>query len=621
MQKNKKLISWHDKIATQMHKLLNNKIVYICYIIFFPIILTIFTAYVQYDHLGMKMASVIYWMFLYPLPFLINIAIASAIFLLIWVLTKRVFWATLVLGIIIWAFSAINYFKIAFRGEPFYPTDISILGEAIKISPNTSYEWPHSLVWFGITIILSLILAWHLTDRQISKKLRIIYGSGLLLVCLLSFPLYFTNQAVQSKLGSKTVAAVQTDGYLSNGLLNAFLMQYRYSFLGKPEGYSRLGAEKLISDTKIINKNSTNKPNIIVIMDESFWDPTKLPNVEYNIDPMEGFRALQTESTHGDLIVQPFGGQTANTEFEALTGFSASMLPVGSSAYQQYYNKPLPSLPLLLKSEGYSTVAIHPFAKTFWNRNNVYPNMGIDNFISWDGFKNSKLKGSFVSDDAVVDKIISDYEAAKKDVKPYFAHVVTMQNHGSYNPDRYGSSQEIHVKSSLLNSENRPILETYAQGVKDANSALVRITDYFRNKKDPTIIIFFGDHLPSFGDNYSVYRDTGYISKTGVSDEDYLKLHSVPFLIWNNTSQKNIDLGAMNSFYMAPTILGAAQMPMNEYLSYLYANKDKAKACLLAKCIQKDGGLAVSGGESYMDFVNSKQIMQYYYMFDKKYSQ
>lgn len=60
------------------------------------------------------------------------------------------------------------------------------------------------------------------------------------------------------------------------------------------------------------------------------------------------------------LNVSVCGGNTADTEYEFLTGNTMAFLPQGSIPYQQYVNGERPSLASYLQSLGYETVATHP---------------------------------------------------------------------------------------------------------------------------------------------------------------------------------------------------------------------------------------------------------------------
>ena len=121
-------------------------------------------------------------------------------------------------------------------------------------------------------------------------------------------------------------------------------------------------------------------PNIVVIMNEAFSDLSVWGDFATSEEVMPFFKSLQQEAVGGELYVSVKGGNTANTEFEFLTGDTMGFLPKGSIPYQQYINDETPSLASYLKTLGYSTTAIHPYNRTGWDRDTVYEKFGFDEF-------------------------------------------------------------------------------------------------------------------------------------------------------------------------------------------------------------------------------------------------
>lgn len=116
-------------------------------------------------------------------------------------------------------------------------------------------------------------------------------------------------------------------------------------------------------------------PNIIVMMNESFSDLSVLGDFETNEDYMPFIHSLEQgekNTVTGMLNVSVCGGNTANTEFEFLTGNTMAFLPQGSIPYQQYINGDLKALPDYLKTLGYQTIATHPYNAGGWERDTVY---------------------------------------------------------------------------------------------------------------------------------------------------------------------------------------------------------------------------------------------------------
>ena len=95
----------------------------------------------------------------------------------------------------------------------------------------------------------------------------------------------------------------------------------------------------------------------------------------------------------GKLYVSVKGGNTANTEFEFLTGNSMGFLPAGSVPYQQYIKQEQPSLASHLGALGYVTSALHPYRAKRAGRDKVYPLLGFDNTYFQNDFENATKLG------------------------------------------------------------------------------------------------------------------------------------------------------------------------------------------------------------------------------------
>ena len=88
---------------------------------------------------------------------------------------------------------------------------------------------------------------------------------------------------------------------------------------------------------------------------------------------MEG----KENTVSGSAQVSVCGGNTANSEFEFLTGNTMAFLPNGSIPYQQYIKEEKPSMASYLKELGYETYGQHPYNASGWCRDTVYPMLGF----------------------------------------------------------------------------------------------------------------------------------------------------------------------------------------------------------------------------------------------------
>lgn len=142
--------------------------------------------------------------------------------------------------------------------------------------------------------------------------------------------------------------------------------------------------------------------------------------------------SLKENTLNGRLYVSILGGNTANTEFEALTGNSLSLLSPAVIPYQNQVQHDMPSLARILEAQGYETMAMHPSGKKVWNREQVYAFFGFDTFIHQGVWEVPyEYVRNFISDACNYDEIIHRYENRNPDA-PFFLFDVTIQNHSGY---------------------------------------------------------------------------------------------------------------------------------------------------------------------------------------------
>jgi len=337
--------------------------------------------------------------------------------------------------------------------------------------------------------------------------------------------------------------------YDENGMMLGFIMNVECSKLAEPANYSEDAITQTVKASKVNYPVDSNfKPNIIIVQSEAFWDPTLLKNVSFNQDPIPYFHFLQKSQTSGIMLSPVFGGGTVNTEFEALTGFTTQFLPNGTMAYAQDVNRPIEALPVILGRQGYATSAIHTYDDWFYSRNDVFKDFGFDKFISKEFFDSPEYSGiyndgQYIRDTELTKKILGE---VKETDKPDFIYAISMENHGPYS-SKTNLQDVIIVNDSKLSSASQAILENYTNSVSDVDQSLKQLIDGLKQINEPTEVIFYGDHLPLLGDNYSVYKEAGFI-KGDESYQDYLNLHSVPFVTWNNFSTINENLRLSSNF-------------------------------------------------------------------------
>ncbi len=471
--------------------------------------------------------------------------------------------------------SVINMVKKQFLGDPLFPWDFKRMDQAFNLLPKLSFEIMMALTILAIVVIILLFINGYLIPRcRIGLLSRSVLVLGVIII--IPFLIFYRHTPLETAFKKAEIEHIfwlQSENSLQNGFLLGFTMNLENTMIFKPNEYNSEKIGEIIQNYNpsvptLKTDRIKTQPNIIFILNEAFWDPTKLSNVKFSEDPIPYFHKLRSQYLAGTMVSPVYGGYTANVEFEILTGLSTKYLPQGAIAYQQYLNNPIPSLPLILNEHGYSSIAIHPYHDWFYQRNMVYPLLGFDHFYSLNDFKQATVKGEYTSDLDVSTKILEEIKATEQ---PAFIFAVTMQNHGPYSEKRYDRN-EISV-SSNISEQGAKILETYAQGLKDADNALQVLVEQLKQSNEPTAIIFLGDHLPYLGKEYLVYKEAGYIheNENKWSVQDNLNMKSVPFVIWSNYEipvRKNNNM-TLSSQFLGLKILDIAHIPDNFVFSFI----------------------------------------------------
>jgi phosphoglycerol transferase MdoB-like AlkP superfamily enzyme len=392
-------------------------------------------------------------------------------------------------------------------------------------------------------------------------------------------------------------------------------MELKYINVDKPDNYSADNAEEIISRYEDIASANIpdNLPNIIVIMNEAFSDPAVLGDFETNQDYMPYIHSIMNgdidNTISGYLNVSVLGGNTANTEFEFLTGSTMAFLPQGSVAYQQYLKNEMPSLASHLKELGYETIATHPYNSTGWDRNKVYPLLGFDETYFIKDYKSPEKIRKYVSDKACYDKIIDMYEN-KDEGTPMFVFNVTMQNHSSYTEEFDNFTPDIEVTGGSSKA-----LNNYLSLMKISDESFEYLTDYFSEADEDTIIVMFGDHQPTNSVISNIWKLNGKNSNS-LSEEDEDNRYKVPYIIWCNYDIETKTNNDTSANYLACKVLNTAGIPLNPYEAFM-ENLSKDYPILTSIRTQDTNGECYDTSQM-LDLINDYAILQYYRLFGKK---
>ncbi len=348
----------------------------------------------------------------------------------------------------------------------------------------------------GIALVVFLMVLLVKKTRKQKFRLRSFLISVVITLtgvtaCLLSTKLPWINFSADS-----TRELFDRNGYVYSFITTG------YRFLNiRPKNFdkddltelrARLAAERADN-----HDADTEVKNLIVIQMESFVDPYRIEGGAYERDPIPFLRSLTEKYTNGTLISPTFGGQTIRSEFEFLTGLSLENLPYGYIPYtMELKENPADSLPRYLESIGFGTAAIHNYQGEFFRRNLVYDSLGFDRYTSYELMPGvQKRSGNIWANDSILlDQIKLALDVSGKDRN--FVFTVTVQAHGSY-PVIDEADFAIGIEG-LYDRTLVGKLGYYLGELEQVDAAMRSICEYFEERGEPTLIVMYSDHLPTF---------------------------------------------------------------------------------------------------------------------------
>ena len=554
-------------------------------------------------------------------PALATTGVFFLLYLAIDALIGRQHKAVLIVSPLVVLMGIISQQKQVFLTDPLYPTDLLFGRQILELMPVLVQDRPWTAALLAVAILASVIgllslwvFAWR-RFRPLTRKERLtrLAVALPLLAGFVSIMDYNEFSWVRDRLKVFPIMWDQAENYRHNGFFMAFAINLPMANVQAPAGYMTDAIDKIPSKPVPAGTTHRSKPDVIVVMSESLWDPTRIESVKLSADPMPVIR----ESQGGNVFSPEFGGLTANVEFEALTGFSNAFLPTGSIPYQQYVRKPIPSLATFFRAEGYTARAIHPFSGWFWNRTSVYKAFGFETFKDVDKMPPLAKRGNFTSDEALTRELIRQADMQED---PFFFFTVTLQGHGPYDDGRYAKT-DIKVDGKLDARDDR-MLASYAQGVKEADNSLKMLMDWASERDRETIIVVFGDHLPPLN---TVYRNSGYMkgitaSRKG-STEVMKKEHETPLVIWSNKTGAEKEIGTISPAFLSYYILKEAGFEHPYYTGFLGAVHEKLRVIDRYMLIDAKGNATAdwSRKKTIDPLVRDFRFLQHDIMFGKQY--
>lgn len=181
-------------------------------------------------------------------------------------------------NLIIFILGVTNYTVTCFRGTPFVPWDVLSIKTAVYVAGSYTFSFNHYILL--ATSLFSLIISIGLKVKYTVKKqwFNYIFRVVCLVIILITTIIFYKTNII-NYFDFENNLWKPRDEYLNNGFLASFLKQSKNLFNSAPQDYSLDNLNNIISGKTISTFNPSyeldnNKPNIIVIMNESYCDLT-----------------------------------------------------------------------------------------------------------------------------------------------------------------------------------------------------------------------------------------------------------------------------------------------------------------------------------------------------------
>ncbi|MEE0944449.1 MAG: LTA synthase family protein [Clostridia bacterium] len=538
----------------------------------------------EYIHFG-SFGEIGRFLTLYKGAGLFSIIVLYAIYGLLCLVVKRSFIAGLIMTILCSLLAVSNYFKHTLTSDFVYPWDIiHNTGNLGELSEFVKSGLPLGYVLI-IAIGFLLVAATYFiqSEMHIRTRWRALIGAGIVAIMYISV---CTPEQTTRTLGLYNMSINSTSNqemnHAAHGFTGGFLVNLLSMNVPEPENYSENTINSILApySSKPATSGFTS-PDIIVILSESFWDPKFLPETSFSKNPTANYDRIskRKNARSGYMYQTSYGGGTVRTEFDVITGMTIDQLPVGSVPWQ-YVSDNIPSYPSHYKDMGYRTVFMHTYEPSFYMRKRAYPFIGFDELYFQDELTAIKgvdwgISGKYLSDDSFVSYI--KYFLEQDTDKPCFLFGISMENHQPYE-NKY-AEPIIKVTGSKLSESSKFALENYSTGIYMADLALEKLINYIDSREKDTLLIYFGDHLPTLGADKAAYKESGFISESEMTDDEWKALLRTPFLVYSNFKTEDSEMlkqgtaneiSSYNLINAASDLIGAPKSAFMAFLTDYY---------------------------------------------------
>jgi phosphoglycerol transferase MdoB-like AlkP superfamily enzyme len=462
--------------------------------------------------------------------FLFNAFIVFASLSLVYLFRRRAFFRIIISGFWI-ILGIINGCILSNRVTPFGFTDLKCINDLFAMN-NTNYFTAEeaTIVVIGLGLFALFCAVLFIKGPRYQGRIhKIVVLASIVSVMFIGLPV--TTSAAQNANVVASYFSNIAQGYENYGFIYGFSSSVVDRGMSKPDDYTEEHVAEITDKVESTKQGTTvtkdEAPNIICVLLESFCDPDEIKFLHYNDDPIPTFHKLEENYSTGYLTVPVVGAGTANSEFEVLTGMSMQYFGTGEYPYKTILKKTdCESTAADLASIGYGTHAVHNNGGNFYSRVNAFSMMGFDTFTSKElmNIQTYTPNGSWATDDILVDETIKTLDSTPN--QPDFTYTITVGTHGDY-PKEQVIENPKYTANGAFDEETRNQWTYYINQLNEVDTFMADLIDKVSKRDENTVIVFFGDHLPTMG----------------LQDSDMCSgdIYKTKYVTWNNMGLEKQD--------------------------------------------------------------------------------
>lgn len=181
------------------------------------------------------------------------------------------------------------------------------------------------------------------------------------------------------------------------------------------------------------------------------------------------------------------------------------------------------AMPEMLEEKDYTTTVLHANDKSFWNREQMYKSLYIDEFFDKDSYEvnDENSVGWSLKDKPYFEQSIEHLQSLDE---PFYFKFITLTNHFPFELEKEDRTIEPY-------DSNSNTLNNYFSTVRYMDEAIEEFFDQLKENDlyDNSMIVIMGNH-DSISANHNRAMSM-YLDKKEITPYDHFQLQRVPFLI------------------------------------------------------------------------------------------